>query len=131
MGRLNLTFSTGQVLQALASGYHYGFDIMDATGLPSGTVYPILRRLDGEARVQSRWEKQAEAQKEVRPPRRYYALTAAGLESSDVTCEGPGAVSVGETFSVIARARFRRGQSSGRASFRSQPPPRHLRGSRA
>ena len=62
MGRLNITFSTGQVLQALASGYHYGFDIMDATGLPSGTVYPILRRLDGEGLVQSRWEKQAEAQ---------------------------------------------------------------------
>jgi PadR family transcriptional regulator PadR len=78
MGRLNITFSTGQVLQALASGYHYGFDIMDATGLPSGTVYPILRRLDGEALVQSRWEKPADAQKEVRPPRRYYALTAAG-----------------------------------------------------
>jgi PadR family transcriptional regulator PadR len=78
MGRLNITFSTGQVLQALASGYHYGFDIMDATGLPSGTVYPILRRLDGEALVQSNWEKQAEAQKEVRPPRRYYAITAAG-----------------------------------------------------
>ena len=78
MGRLNLTFSTGQVLQALAAGYHYGFDIMDATGLPSGTVYPILRRLDGEGLVQSRWEKQAEAQKELRPPRRYYAITATG-----------------------------------------------------
>jgi PadR family transcriptional regulator PadR len=78
MGRLNITFSTGQVLQALASGYHYGFDIMDATGLPSGTVYPILRRLDGEGLVQSRWEKQAEAQKELRPPRRYYAITGTG-----------------------------------------------------
>ena len=78
MGRLNLTFSTGQVLQALACGYHYGFDVMDATGLPSGTVYPILRRLDGEGLVQSRWEKQAEAQKELRPPRRYYAITATG-----------------------------------------------------
>jgi uncharacterized protein (DUF58 family) len=41
------------------------------------------------------------------------ALTAASLESSDVTCEGPGAVSVGETFSVIARARFRRGTPQG------------------
>lgn len=78
MGRLNITFPTGQVLQALASGYHYGFDIMDATGLPSGTVYPILRRLDGEGLVQSRWEKQADAQKALRPPRRYYAITATG-----------------------------------------------------
>lgn len=78
MSRLNLTFPTAQVLQALAAGYHYGFDVMDATGLPSGTVYPILRRLDGEGLVHSKWEKQAEAQKAVRPPRRYYAITTAG-----------------------------------------------------
>jgi PadR family transcriptional regulator, regulatory protein PadR len=78
MSRLNLTFPTGQVLQALASGFHYGFDIMDATGLPSGTVYPILRRLDGEGLLESTWEKHAAAQKAVRPPRRYYAITSAG-----------------------------------------------------
>lgn len=87
MGRLNLTFSTGQVLQALASGYHYGFDIMDATGLPSGTVYPILRRLDGEGLVQSRWEKQADAQRELRPPRRYYAITATGQAMLDAAVQ--------------------------------------------
>jgi hypothetical protein len=34
------------VLHALARGYSYGFDIMGATGLPSGTVYPALRRLE-------------------------------------------------------------------------------------
>lgn len=78
MSRLNLTYPTALVLQALASGFHYGFDIMDATGLPSGTVYPILRRLDGERLLTSRWEKQTDAQKEQRPPRRYYALTGAG-----------------------------------------------------
>ena len=44
--RMKLTYPTALVLQALASGYHYGFDIMDATGLPSGTVYPVLRRLE-------------------------------------------------------------------------------------
>ena len=37
--RLNLTYPTALVLQALARGFHHGFDIMDATGLPSGTVY--------------------------------------------------------------------------------------------
>jgi DNA-binding PadR family transcriptional regulator len=87
MGRLNITFSTGQVLQALALGYHYGFDIMDATGLPSGTVYPILRRLDGEGLVQSRWEKQAEAQRELRPPRRYYTITATGQTMLDAAVQ--------------------------------------------
>jgi PadR family transcriptional regulator, regulatory protein PadR len=75
---MNLTYPTALVLQALASGSHYGFDIMDATGLPSGTVYPILRRLDREGLLESAWEKQADAQKEQRPPRRYYDITAAG-----------------------------------------------------
>lgn len=75
---MNLTYPTTLVLQALARGYHYGFDAMDATGLPSGTVYPILRRLEREALVRARWEKAEIAQREQRPPRRYYELTAAG-----------------------------------------------------
>jgi DNA-binding PadR family transcriptional regulator len=75
---VNLTYPTALVLQALARGFHYGFDIMDATGLPSGTVYPILRRLDREGLLSSAWEKQADAQREQRPPRRYYDITATG-----------------------------------------------------
>jgi DNA-binding PadR family transcriptional regulator len=78
MARLNLTYPTALVLQALAHGSHYGFDIMDVTGLPSGTVYPILRRLDREGLLESSWEKHATAQREQRPPRRYYAITRAG-----------------------------------------------------
>jgi DNA-binding PadR family transcriptional regulator len=78
MARLNITYPSGLVLQALALGFHYGFDIMDATNLPSGTVYPILRRLDREGLLESAWEKQAAAQKEQRPPRRYYGITTAG-----------------------------------------------------
>jgi PadR family transcriptional regulator PadR len=76
--RLNLTYPTALVLQALTRGFHYGFDIMDATGLPSGTVYPILRRLDREALLTSAWERPATAQREQRPPRRYYEITPAG-----------------------------------------------------
>lgn len=75
---MQLTYSSAVVLHALAQGYHYGFDIMDVTGLPSGTVYPILRRFDREGLVRARWEKAEIAQREQRPPRRYYELTAAG-----------------------------------------------------
>ena len=78
--RVNLTYPTALVLQALARGFHYGFDIMDATGLPSGTVYPILRRLDREGLLTSAWEKAATAQREQRPPRRYYDITPPGEE---------------------------------------------------
>ena len=45
---MRLTYPTTLVLQALLQGHHHGFDIMDATSLPSGTVYPILRRLEAE-----------------------------------------------------------------------------------
>lgn len=75
---MRLTYPTALVLQALLDGHHHGFDIMDATGLPSGTVYPILRRLDREGLLRSAWEKQAAAQREQRPPRRYYDITADG-----------------------------------------------------
>lgn len=76
--RLNLTYPTALVLQALIHGHHYGFDIMDATGLASGTVYPILRRLSHEGLLKSTWEKEADAAREQRPARRYYEITTAG-----------------------------------------------------
>jgi DNA-binding PadR family transcriptional regulator len=75
---VRVTYPTTLVLQALLQGHHHGFDIMDATGLPSGTVYPILRRLDEESYVRSHWEKEGVARREQRPPRRYYELTANG-----------------------------------------------------
>ena len=78
MGKSYLSYAVTIILQTLAGGYQYGFDIMDVTGLPSGTVYPALRRLEDLGFVQSKWEKQAIAQREARPPRKYYELTRAG-----------------------------------------------------
>lgn len=76
--RIHLTYPTVFVLQALSNGYHYGFDIMDATELPSGTVYPILRRLEEARMATSKWEDEQAARREQRPARRYYEITAAG-----------------------------------------------------
>jgi len=75
---INLSLSTAMILQALANGYQYGFDIMDITGLPSGTVYPALRRFEVAGLTKSKWEKDAIAEREQRPPRRYYELTKLG-----------------------------------------------------
>ena len=75
---MNLTYPTTLVLHALATGVRHGFDILDATDLPSGTVYPILRRLERESLVSAHWEDASIAHEEQRPPRRYYELTAAG-----------------------------------------------------
>ena len=73
------------ILQAIEVGCGYGFSIMEATGLPSGTVYPAVRRLETEGLVTSRWEKQSIADAEQRPVRKYYRITRAGettLEAS-------------------------------------------------
>lgn len=75
---VRLTETTALVLVALARGVRHGFDILDATGLQSGTVYPILRRLEDAGMVRSRWEAVQRARSEGRPPRRYYELTGAG-----------------------------------------------------
>ncbi len=73
-----LSYSATLILQALANGYPYGFDVMDVTGLPSGTVYPALRRLEHAELIESRWEVEGTAQKEKRPARKYYELTPDG-----------------------------------------------------
>jgi PadR family transcriptional regulator, regulatory protein PadR len=77
---VRLTQSTTLVLSALARGVRHGFDILDETGLESGTVYPILRRLETAGLVRSSWEPVQRARAEGRPPRRYYELSGAGAE---------------------------------------------------
>ena len=81
MGPGYLSFSATAILRALSNGYVYGFDIMDATGLPSGTVYPALRRMEDAGLIKSRWESSAAAQEGQRPPRRYYELSKAGARA--------------------------------------------------
>lgn len=79
MGRLfSLTYPTSAVLLAIRAGHRYGFDLMEVTGLPDGTVYPILRRLERRGVLEGAWEDEDEARAESRPPRRYYRLTPVG-----------------------------------------------------
>ena len=82
-----LTYPTATVLLAVYAGHRYGFDVMDATGLPDGTVYPILRRLESRGALAARWEAEEEARADGRPPRRYYRVTPAGLESVKLALE--------------------------------------------
>lgn len=91
LGKLfSLTYPTATVLLAIESGHRYGFDIMDATGLPDGTVYPILRRLERRGVLAGKWEDEANAKSEQRPQRRYYELTPVGRASmSEVIARFP------------------------------------------
>ena len=73
-----LPVGTVMVLHALARGHRHGFDILEQTGLTSGTVYPALERLEGLGLARSSWESARTAREEKRPPRRYFEITAAG-----------------------------------------------------
>lgn len=75
-----LSYTPLFVLQAVARGHRFGFDIMEITGLPSGTVYPALRRLEASGYVSSDWEDAGQARRKQRPRRRYYVLTPSGRE---------------------------------------------------
>ncbi len=75
---MRFTYPTALVLQALLEGREHGFDIMDATGLASGTVYPILRRLDADGVVRSRWEKDGVARRDNGRRAVCYELSAGG-----------------------------------------------------
>jgi DNA-binding PadR family transcriptional regulator len=80
-----LSHTTAIILQAINAGFIWGFSIMEMTGLPSGTVYPAMRRLERDELIRSHWERQSIADAEQRPPRKYYKLTAMGrttLEAS-------------------------------------------------
>jgi PadR family transcriptional regulator, regulatory protein PadR len=80
-----LSHTAAMILQAIGAGYVYGFSVMEVTGLPSGTVYPAMRRLERDEWIRSQWESQSIADAEQRPARKYYRLTRAGkatLEAS-------------------------------------------------
>jgi PadR family transcriptional regulator, regulatory protein PadR len=73
-----LTHTSAMILHAIAIGHIYGYTVMEVTGLPSGTVYPALRRLERDQLIRSQWERQSIADAEQRPARKYYKLTKAG-----------------------------------------------------
>lgn len=75
---INLTWTTALILHSIARGQRYGYEVMESTGLPSGTIYPALRRLERAGLLQSDLEDEKEAFAEQRPARRYYEMTAEG-----------------------------------------------------
>jgi len=80
-----LSHTAALILHALHAGFVYGFSVMEMTGLPSGTVYPALRRLERDELIRSQWERQSIADAEQRPARKYYKLTAAGRATLDAS----------------------------------------------
>ena len=61
----------------------WGLNISASTGRPTGTVYPLLVRLEQAALVTSDWEP---ANDRPGPRRRLYALTPAGQDWARTLC---------------------------------------------
>lgn len=80
-----LSHTAAMILQTIDAGSVYGFSIMEITGLPSGTVYPALRRLEQDGLIRSQRESEAVAARELRPPRKYYRLTRSGRETLEAS----------------------------------------------
>ncbi len=79
-----MTIPTQLVLRVLLEDpqqERYGLEISDAAGLATGTVHPILARLEGAGWLESWWE-DVDPRQAGRPPRRYYRLTGVGVESA-------------------------------------------------
>jgi PadR family transcriptional regulator, regulatory protein PadR len=77
---MRMTAQTQSVLAALLADptqARYGLEITKEAGLPSGTIYPILARLESAGWIKSKWE-EIDPTVEGRRPRRYYRLTAEG-----------------------------------------------------
>jgi len=75
-----MTLPTQLVLRALLerpTHEFYGLEICAAAGLPSGTIHPILARLEKFGWLRSRWE-DLDPHEAGRPRRRYYSLTLDG-----------------------------------------------------
>jgi PadR family transcriptional regulator PadR len=75
-----MTASLERVLRAFLADPadpRYGYDLMKAARLKSGTLYPLLGRLEDEKLVTSAWET---PQQDGQRPRKYYRLTANGTE---------------------------------------------------
>ena len=95
------------VMGVLYDDRHYGYSLVrvlseaGSISLKEGTVYPILGRLDRDRLVRSEWVESAQG-----PPRKYYALTAAGRQLFD---------ELSQEFETLALLVQRKSKVSGRA----------------
>jgi PadR family transcriptional regulator, regulatory protein PadR len=78
--RLRLSKQTLLLLDALLNHptqWHHGYALSQATGLVSGTLYPILMRLEKADWLETKWEDEPSP---GRPPRHFYRLSGNGRE---------------------------------------------------
>ena len=78
------TLALLNALVAKPAQWHYGYALSRETELMSGTLYPILMRLEERGWLETQWENLQENPQQLaegragRPPRHMYRLTAGG-----------------------------------------------------
>lgn len=80
-----MTLPTQLVLRVLLANPGcevYGAQVAAAAELPSGTVHPLLARLERFGWLTSRWEA-IDPRESGRPRRRYYRLTPVGVSRAE------------------------------------------------
>jgi PadR family transcriptional regulator, regulatory protein PadR len=80
MSRLRALSPQAKAVVAVLAGtseWHHGYDLMAQAGVKSGTLYPLLMRLEAQGLLQARW---VESPQPGRPPRHVYQLTPAGRD---------------------------------------------------
>jgi DNA-binding PadR family transcriptional regulator len=61
----------------------YGFELMKLTGMASGSLYPMLARLEGAGWL-TRGKENIDPRAAGRPPRMHYTITAAAVSAARV-----------------------------------------------
>ena len=84
-----MTLQTQMVLRAMLDApadQHYGLELATRAGLKTGTLYPILTRLERGGLVSSSWE-DIDPSVAGRPARKYYRLTGEGIDVGRATLD--------------------------------------------
>lgn len=65
------------VLLEARDSWRHGYDLARRAGVKSGTLYPLLIRLEAQGYLEAEWQPPPEG---GRPPRHAYRLTATGVQ---------------------------------------------------
>lgn len=87
------TISVLRTIAESREAWSYGLEISKATGLKSGSLYPILMRLAERGMLDSCW---LEPERPGRPPRHGYRTTQAGREALDAAIQRKSATGLKE-----------------------------------
>jgi DNA-binding PadR family transcriptional regulator len=99
--KANSSRQTQTVLAALLGAtdcWHYGYDLSRATDLKSGTLYPILMRLEAQGWLEARWE---DALQPGKPARHLYRLTGLGASEARALPRPAGGLQSAESLRPI------------------------------